>query len=200
MASNHWDLYQRHASFVLGFHGSDQQTVDEVVSGKLTHLKRSEGRWEWLGHGVYFWENDPERAFDWARHGNSKSKISEPAAVGAVIDLGLCLDLTTLDGLNQVREAYQLLKGAYKATAKPMPINDGGSDNPRRELDCQVIQSLHKFRSENDLPPYDSVRAFFPEEQALYPNAGFLAKSHVQICVRQVERQIKGYFMPIRNG
>ncbi len=46
---------------------------------------------EWLGHGIYFWENDPQRALEWAQDGSSKSKIKQPSVVGAVWNLELCL-------------------------------------------------------------------------------------------------------------
>lgn len=194
---NRWKLYQSHPSFVLGFHGTESQTVEDVVSRRTKHLKQSAGKYEWLGHGVYFWENDPARAHDWAETGKSKSKIKDPAIVGAVIDLGRCLDLTTLSGLNEVKEAYALLKAAYTKAGKDLPKNDGGLGNPRRELDCQVIQALHIIRSKNGLPAYDSIRSFFPEDQDLYDNAGFRAKNHIQICVCNVAQGIKGYFVPI---
>jgi hypothetical protein len=40
------------------------------------------------------------------------------------------------------------------------------------------------------------VRAAFVEGGQLYPDAGFSAKSHIQICVRNVAC-IKGYFRPL---
>ena len=47
----------------------------------------------------------------------------------------------------------------------------------------------------NQGTPYDSVRAMVVEGEPLYAGAGFHAKSHIQICVRD-ERCIKGFFRP----
>jgi hypothetical protein len=98
---------------VLGFHGTDWAVVDVVVSNPSKGLKKSESKTEWLGHGVYFWENDPARAMDWAANGKTRGKVIEPSAVGAIIDLGYCLDLTTITGLEEVRQAFEGLSSPH---------------------------------------------------------------------------------------
>ena len=198
MAST-WSLYQRQTSFVLGFHGTDKSLVDSVVSGKVRHLKKSEGLFEWLGHGVYFWENDPQRALEWAQDGNTKGDIKLPDTVGAVIDLGLCLDLTTRTGLEEVKEAFETLADIYAKSGLSLPKNHLGPDKVKRELDCQVIQALHTSRADRGLQGYDSVRAPFPEDKSLYDDSGFRLRNHVQICVIKPENCIKGYFRPIKS-
>lgn len=60
------------------------------------------------GWGIYFWENDPARGLEWAASGKKNGKIKRPDVVGAIIDLGLCLDLTTRTGLEEVQLAYVL--------------------------------------------------------------------------------------------
>lgn len=196
--ANPWSLYQAQPSFVLGFHGTEESVVQEVVSSKKSHLKKSAGRFEWLGHGIYFWENDPQRGLEWAETGNPKKPIAAPAVVGAIIDLGRCLDLTTRTGLDEVKAAYELLASSYKALSRELPVNSGGIDQFKRELDCQVIQALHRYRHDNAQPPYDSVRSPFPEDTPLYTGAGFRLKNHVQIAVLNPDC-IKGYFHPIQK-
>lgn len=194
--TNPWALYQRHPTFVLGFHGTENATVDAVVGGKIAHLDKSEGRYEWLGHGIYFWENDPQRGLEWAQSGNTKNKIEQPAVAGAILDLGFCLDLTTRTGLDEVAQAYTTLRDSYSVMGLPLPGNSGGTDRFKRELDCQVIQTLHLYRKDQGLPPYDSVRAPFPEDLPLYDGAGFRLRNHIQIAVISADC-IKGYFRPL---
>ena len=197
--TNPWALYQRQPSFVLGFHGTDRTVVNKAVSGKLPHLDRSEDTTEWLGHGVYFWENDPARAFEWAKTGKTKGRITTPDAVGAVIDLGFCLDLTTMTGLQEVEAAYATLRNTYQEAGLALPQNTVGPDKVKRELDCAVIQALHGQRRKLDLKPYDSVRALFPEAKPLFDESGFRARNHIQICIINTARCIKGYFKPIQQ-
>lgn len=194
--SNSWHLYKSQPSFVLGFHGTESSTVNALLSDPSKHLKQSTGKLEWLGHGIYFWENDPLRAYEWAADGNPKSKIKEPDAIGAILDLKLCLDLTTRSGLTEVAEAYSLMAKSYKELGIQLPVNAGGSDKLKRELDCQVIMAVHKYREDNGLPAYDSIRAPFREDTELYPGAGFHRRTHVQVAVRNLDC-IKGYFRPI---
>lgn len=196
--ANPWALYQRYPLFVLGFHGTEKSLVDEVVAGKTNHLKKSDGKYEWLGHGIYFWENDPQRGLEWAQSGNAKNEIKKPDVAGAIIDLGLCLDLTTRMGLDEVAEAYATLHASYDRAKELLPPNTGGKDQFKRELDCQVIQALHLYRKDNKLPPYDSVRALFPEDAPLYEGAGFRIRNHIQLAIINTSC-IKGYFRPIMS-
>lgn len=195
---NPWALYQRQPAFVLGFHGTDGSIVTRTTAGRIRHLAKSEGTTEWLGHGVYFWENDPERALDWACNGKTKGKIKTPDAVGAVIDLGFCLDLTTMSGLSEVKAAYEMLRIVCRDAGVALPTNAVGPDRVKRELDCAVIQALHQYRRAQGLEAYDSVRAPFPEDKHLFDDSGFRARNHIQICVVRPEKCIKGYFRPIK--
>jgi len=188
--------YQRHPGLILGFHGTDLQVVKDVVERRLEHLARSERVYDWLGHGVYFWEDDPERALRWARDGHSSNAITTPAVLGAVIDLGLCLDLSTELGRVEVISAYRTLAAATKAAQTMLPKNSLGPDAVLRELDCEVIEVLHQTRKDRGEPPYDTVRGLFHEGGRLYPGSGFHQLTHVQIAVLNTDC-IKGYFQPI---
>ena len=47
--------------------------------------KISQKPYDWLGHGLYFWENNYDRALDWATQKKHRGGIKEPAVVGAVL-------------------------------------------------------------------------------------------------------------------
>ena len=105
------NLYSHRSQFVLGFHGCDKTLAEEVVLGKKM-LKESDHDYDWLGHGIYFWENNVERAEQWADD-NSKRKdslIKTPGVLGAFLDLGNCLDLTDSGSLQQLKLPYETLK------------------------------------------------------------------------------------------
>src|SRR5690349_15456714 len=101
--------FVRLPAFVLGFHGCDRAVAERVISRKAS-LRPSRNDYDWLGHGIYFWENDPRRAALWAREqsgrARSKGRKFEPAVVGAVIDLGRCLDLLNSTSIEIVEQAY----------------------------------------------------------------------------------------------
>ena len=109
----------------------------------------------------------------------------------AVVDLGLCLDLTTSAGIEQVRSAFKEYSSLADGAEWSMPENS--EDLLRRNLDCAVLQYLHKIREDAEKPEVDTVKGIFVEGNPIYKSAGFIDKTHVQICVRNPEC-IKGVF------
>ncbi len=193
-------LYSPLPGFVLGFHGCDRKVGEKVISGP-EHLKRSDNEYDWLGSGIYFWENNPSRALDYARlikaqPERCKEKVTEPFVVGAIINLGYCLNLLEHDNLKILNKGYKLVQYASDKFGTPLPENenvDGSSDLLLRKLDRAVIESIHAFNKDKIQREYDSVRAVFVEGDPLYPGAGFREKNHIQICIRNPDC-IKGYF------
>lgn len=177
---------------VLGFHGTDKKTAEAVLAGK-THLEHSTNDYDWLGHGTYFWEYSPRRAYEFAKEKMKRGEIKSVAVIGAVIDPGVCLNLLEASALAELKNAYGLLN-----ILEEPPKNIGGDDLYKRYLDCSVIELVHSIRRESKepLPNYDTVRGAFWEGKELYPNAGFKEKNHVQLCVR-TQSSIKGYFRPL---
>jgi hypothetical protein len=153
----------------------------------------SKNPWDWLGYGIYFWENNYERALQWAYE-----HFDEPAVIGAVIELGYCLNLTDSKKIEDVKKAYKMLQKRYIGKESEMPRNKNVVNNRDfliRDLDCAVIQQLHEYRSEAELPPYETVRGVFVEGKEIYLNSGFKDKTHIQICVVKPDC-IKGLFKP----
>lgn len=193
------DLYSFRSNLVLGFHGCDKSVADAVVNGS-SNLKFSENDYDWLGHGIYFWQNDSERALNWAKELSKRpnSKIKIPSVVGAVIDLGYCFDLVDTRYLKELKKSYDALKDVCQKSGTTLPENkDVGKskDLLLRKLDCSVLMTAHKLNKIANEKTYDSVRGVFWEGNELYPNAGFAEKNHVQICVCN-PNCIKGYFHP----
>lgn len=197
-------MYSKRAGLVLGFHGCDQSVRDDVVFKKGIILEPSSNEYDWLGHGAYFWENSYVRALDFAKFlkenppHNSKQKITTPSVLGAVIDLGHCLDLLDSEYLILLKEGYNLLMDTKEKYGVKLPKNlplveDG--DLIKRHLDCAVIETIHQFNEDKGKDPFDSVRGVFFEGKDLYENAGFKEKNHIQIALHN-PNCIKGYFIP----
>lgn len=192
-------LYSKRPNLIIGFHGCDQSVVDKVITGK-ENLLTSKNNYDWLGHGVYFWENNQERALDWAIQLSKRNNpsIKTPAVIGAIIDLGYCLDLTDNYFLEELKVGYSEVVRLCQTVDRPIPKNEGvrgSSDLLLRKLDCAVIQTIHWLHKKHNSTPYDSVRGVFWEGNDIYPNAGFKEKNHIQICICN-PNCIKGYFLP----
>lgn len=186
------------ASFVLGYHGCDAKIAKRVVNGELKLLP-SDKNYDWLGPGAYFWEADPQRANEWAEQAKAQKKIQTPAVIGAVIDLGNCLDLLNRENLDLVRLAHQLYVADQSRTRLSIPQNrdlKGGSGKILRYLDCAVIRFLHQVLEKEGAEPFDTVRGFFPEGQPLYEGAGFQDRNHIQIAVCNVDKLLGVFYPP----
>jgi len=184
-------LHQLAASFVLGYHGCDRRVGERILKGEP--FRQSSNEYDWLGPGIYFWEANPIRGLDFAREAKSRkaSKIKEPAVIGAVISLGLCLDLTTASGVEQVRAAYEALIRVFDTSRQKLPSNT--DDGILRPLDCAVIRMVHDIRGRNNAPSIDTVKGVFIEGGPIYDGSGFYEKTHIQIAVSNPEC-IKGVF------
>jgi hypothetical protein len=106
-------MYSTRTGLTLGFHGCDESVARRVLNGQ-SGLKKSVNKYDWLGHGIYFWEHSPSRALEFAGHlqkqpNRSKGSIVKPAVIGAVIDLGYCLDLFDYQNLLMLKNAYRAL-------------------------------------------------------------------------------------------
>jgi hypothetical protein len=196
-----WENYEFPPAFVLGFHGCDKMVGEAILRGRKPHLKPSKNDYDWLGNGIYFWEGDPLRAYQFAVQRaeggrNSKGDIVHPFVLGAIINLGRCLDLADQSAILKVKKAYQSYKSVKKISGEPLPHN--GRHLKARWLDCEVFNWLHYTREQDGEEPYDTVRGLFWEGSRIYPNAGVNEFNHVQICVRK-PACILGYFRPIES-
>ena len=77
---------------ITGFHSCDREVGLKIINGK-DQLVKSENTWDWLGPGVYFWEQNPQRALQYAKDcANGKQKnngnTKNPFVLGAIIELG----------------------------------------------------------------------------------------------------------------
>lgn len=203
MGKNDFDaiIYQRSPQMVLGFHGCDKDVAEKIINSHEEHLRESKNSYDWLGNGIYFWLNDPQRAYEWACQAKKRNPtlIKEPYVIGAVIDLGMCLNFCERQAVLLLQKSYDELNAAFE----PMGIDhtelrnknpDEGGFNLIRPLDCAVINHVHNLVEKKGIY-YDTVYGFFQEGTDAYEGAGVKEKTHIQICVRNKDC-IKGYFLP----
>lgn len=180
-------------SFVLGYHGCDRSFGEDLLHQR-TKFEPSTDETHWLGAGVYFWEGDPLRALEWAQSKKARGKCNDPFVVGAVIDLGRCLDLQLRDNLRLIKDVYESFAKERDELGLPLPTNRPARNDRRdikvlRYLDHAVIETVHKVVKE----PFDTVRGTFSEGEGVYPGSGILEMTHSQIAVRTLA-SIKGVF------
>ena len=158
------------ARVVVGYHGTRFESAEEITT--TGRFSPSTNDFDWLGHGVYFWEYAPLRAWQWAR----EKYGTDAAVVEARIELGYCLDLTDIRYTDSLRTAYDGLREAYIRTGAVLPVNK----KKAHRLDCLVINYLCGFI----LDTCETVRGPFLEGDPIYDGSALLSQSHVQLVVR----------------
>src|SRR5262249_48631301 len=160
----------RFSRIVLGYHGCEPAFAEALIRGEVPigEWQLSQNPYDWLGQGIYFWEFAPHRARMWGGRGG---------VVGAVIHLGLCLDLTDVNYTNLLRTEYKLLRRARREQGEAMPKNKG----KRRDLDCLIINAFVKDAERKGLA-FQTVRCPFLEGRPAFPGSAIRRESHIQVA------------------
>lgn len=197
-------MYNVRPNLLIGFHGCDEETCYKLLH-QPDQIIISRRPYEWLGHGMYFWENNFKRAWQWAQHKEHLGHIKKAAVVGAILHLRNCFDLLDSKYIGILRDHYQSWANFQRILNLPLITNTSpaGSikkDKVVRSLDCAVIEFMHKLilwehRQQPHTQLFNSVRGVFTEGKRIYKNAGFYDKSHIQICIRN-PNCILGFFHP----
>jgi hypothetical protein len=185
-----------HPSQIVGFHSCDREIGLQIINGN-DNLKSSDNPWDWLGPGIYFWEFNPYRALQYAiecakQQQKFAGSIRTPFIIGAVIELGNCLNLTEPNSLNIVKSAYKDFQLLTQKAGFRMPVNSEAN----RRLDCAVIKCMHESNNRHHIQPYDTIRSPFQEGNPIYPGANFTDRLHIEVCVRNPE-SISACFIPL---
>lgn len=192
-------MYASRPAMVYGFHGTDEDVGRKILNGK-EQFRSSDNDYDWLGQGVYFWENNLERAKIYADQDSKRprSSIKNPFVLGTVIELGKCLDLLDQEWLDYLKQIYPSFKDEMAAEGNPLPTNDhiSPSDTERkaRNLDNAVIRYACDVAKQTG-NPFDSVRSAFIEGEPLYEGSVFRSENHIQLAIINLDC-IKGVFLP----
>jgi hypothetical protein len=147
-------------------------------------FRPSERQSDWLGFGVYFWEDSPARALMWAEE---KFPSQSVCVIDAKISLENCLNLADPEGIKKLKPFY----GAYIATLGvevAATLKSTASGN--HQLDCRVINFACERLGENG-DPIHVVRSAYEEGEPVFRGADGVPASrihdltHVQLAVRE---------------
>ena len=189
----------RYADFpmtVYAFHGCDESVAKAVISGEM-ELKPSKNNYDWLGSGIYFWENAPERALRWAQEQqkHNPSLIKNPAVIGAIVHLGNCLNLMDKSSNQTLADAYKVLETVIAEIRKKHPELAFPTNTKKlHRLDALVLNTACMF-AERNKHRYDTVRAAFIEGAPVFTGSAIQSDTHIQLCVRN-PASIVAYFKP----
>jgi len=172
---------------VYAYHGCTQALAAELISGgrSINAWPLSRNEYDWLGHGIYFWEYGPKRAREW-----SLANDRDGGVVGAHIQLGRCLDLTDTRYTSLLNNAFESFRESLTDENLPLPVNS----QKRNNLDCAVINYAIELYEDYG---FQTVGCPFLEGAPAYQGSRIKLHSHIQISVFDPEC-ILGVFQPNR--
>jgi hypothetical protein len=154
------------------------------VDNPAAPLHISRNRYDWLGDGLYFWQDAPEHAWRWAAdnaHGRSDPRPAVVDSLLAFDDLK-SIDLFDMGWEVDLAHAYAVLKAGLDRAGLALPVN---TSRGRRNLDRAVINlAIDMLETAAPGRRIAVVRGVFQEGVELYPGAALWTLSHVQFAVR----------------
>ena len=157
----------------IGYHGTSRSAAATIIRDGFLF---SSNRFDWLGDGVYFFQEAPERAQAWAveRHGPD-----EAAVLRAAIDLDGCMDLLDPAWFRLLTEAHDAVVEQTRRAGQRLPKQEGLAHGVDRLVINYAIGIL-----EGQGQPIRSVRGVFAEGRPAFPGSALLDQAHIQLAVR----------------
>lgn len=172
-------MYSSRPNLMIGFHGCDE-TVRNSLIASPNIVRKSQETYDWLGHGFYIWENNIDRALQWAEDRERSGKIKKASVIGVVYQLDYCLDFTDSKYIGILSSYYKLMKDDLLLSGKKI------EEEIKKDIATKRFSELKHF---------DTVRGLFTEGGPAFDGAGIQLKNHIQICIRNLNC-IKGFFIP----
>jgi hypothetical protein len=94
---------------MIGFHGCDESVRNQLVTNP-DFVKISKESFDWLGHDFYLWENNYERALQWAEDKKRRGKLEKPSVLGVVYQLDYCLGFSDSMYIRLIGFYYNMMK------------------------------------------------------------------------------------------
>ena len=160
------------APVVLAYHGTSSNAADRI---EAEGFKASQNIYDWLGDGIYFFQDAPLRARDWARERYGR----EGVVLGAEIHLTDCMDLLDVAWYVVLSDAHDDYLTLLRRSNRSRPIQSEGA----HPLDRAVINYTVGVLGEAGIR-IACVRAAFREGRQVYRDSALYDRTHIQIAVR----------------
>lgn len=176
---------------VSGYHGTFEEAAKSMCQNEF---KFKDADHHWLGNGIYFFQDAPYRAWEWAKNNVPEVKIgSKPAVICATIELTPeeCIDLLDIRWFPYITKLYHnYLKNSGKSLPDQTSIKDllemrGKITGKPHRLDCDIINQAVSVLKEKEKIAIHAVRAAFLEGTPIISDGSHLFnRAHIQIVVR----------------
>jgi hypothetical protein len=170
--------------WVNGYHGTSRRRAENILAAGF---RPSTNGYDWLGTGVYFWQDAPNHALHWAQQNHP----TEPAVIKSRLRIdNTCLDLLDMSGMNNSNfwtNSYNGFTEMYQKGGQNLPTQNPTIPGKRR-LDCAFFDYfINTFAKQSIIygasKTIGSVRSAFVEGNPIFPGSAVYDQTHVQISI-----------------
>ncbi len=162
--------------WVYGYHGTSMERALAIVEAGF---KPSNNEYDWLGRGIYFWQDAPKRAWQWAQ----SNYPDNPAVVKSRLKLDpSCLDLLDIGYSPLLRTMYNGFISSYQKQNLSLPQHNPDRSKAHR-LDCLFFNYVVSTFNNTSDKRIISVRSAFVEGDRIFPTSAIYDLTHVQIAI-----------------
>lgn len=149
----------------IGFHGTNIDSANSILSSNK--FLDSQDEEEWLGTGVYFFENDVQQAVNYIY---KAKKVANYKSIQVNINTNKLLNLVDTKTNEQFNNFAKKFQNRYKTR----------KDHTQRKLiNAVILDAMYK------LEPYEVVRGVFPVPNTNYAPRTNIQPMQIQVCVRK---------------
>jgi hypothetical protein len=159
---------------LIGHHGTSRQVAGTVLS---KGFRASQNPHDWLGDGVYFWQDAPLRAMEWAL----RTFADDAVVIEARIEVREFINLLDVEWMSWLTDVHDQYLDELKKSGRPLPVQ---TDRAHR-LDREVINFGISILEGSGITVRGVIGAF-REGRPVFANSALYSQSHVQISVRDL--------------
>jgi hypothetical protein len=170
--------------WVNGYHGTSHRRAENILAAGF---RPSTNGYDWLGTGVYFWQDAPNHALHWAQQNHP----TEPAVIKSRLRIdNTCLDLLDMSGIDNSNfwmNSYNGFTEMYRIEGQNLPTQNPVIPGKCR-LDCAFFDYFvntftQKSISYRTSTMIGAVRCAFVEGKPIFPGSAVYDQTHVQISI-----------------
>jgi hypothetical protein len=159
---------------VYGYHGTSRTKAMSILNNGF---RVSDNDYDWLGTGIYFFQDAPARAGAWAK----EQYPEDPVVIRASIYLEGYMDLLDIVWFEDLKTIYSVFAEQYRFRGVPIPLQNPSISKAHR-LDCAFFKYTTQLLLGQD-NQVECIRAAFVEGNSIFPNSAIFDLAHVQIAV-----------------
>lgn len=148
----------------IGYHGTEKEKADVIIASKK-FIESNSGK-DWLGKGVYFFEDDIQQAINFV---SKARKVESYKIIKANIKSNKWLDLIKVENYSELQVIAEELEKRNLSILKKYKLNN-----------AVIIDFMYKIEK------FDVVSAVFEYNNKRIKNSNIMPMQ-IQICVKNMD-------------